>query len=71
MGRCERTSVSQPSGRKSQAVLLLGAGIPGVSGEANVQAPSTPGAMTGGLAKLPGVVPWAAVDGLFPNGGSV
>src|SRR5690606_24855927 len=53
---------------KSQAVLPLGAGIPGVSGEENVRAwPSS-----GALAKEPGVVPSPRVDGLWaPRRGSV
>ena len=56
----------QPRGRKSHAVFSDGAGIPGVSGELNVSAPPSCGA----FAKLPGVVPWAFVDGLFPNAGN-
>ena len=43
----------QPLGRKSQAVLSDGGGMPGVSGELKLSGPP----MSGGFAKLPGVVP--------------
>jgi hypothetical protein len=52
---------------KSQAVLSLGAGIPGVSGELKAYTVPTPGVR----AKLPGVVPAPLDDGLFPRGGRV
>jgi hypothetical protein len=42
---------------KSQAVFSDGAGIPGVSGDANVHRPARPLAIFGINAKLPGVVP--------------
>jgi len=63
------TPVSHPSGKKSQAVFPLGSGIPGVSGDANVYAPATPGFITGSFAKLPGLVPAAVVEGFDPSGG--
>jgi hypothetical protein len=44
--------------------------MPGVSGDENVQRPSGPGAIRGVGEKLPGVVPWAVVEGLFPTGGN-
>lgn len=66
-----RTSVVQPAGRKSQAVLSDGWGMPGVSGDENVQQPSGPGAIRDGFAKLPGDVPRARDDGFCPSGGSV
>ena len=63
------TKVPHPSGRKSHAVLSDGGGMPGVSGEAKVRAPSGPEEMVGRRAKLPGVVPWAPEEGLNPSGG--
>jgi hypothetical protein len=45
---------------KSHAVLVLGAGMPGVSGEEKVRGRP----MAGGLANEPGVVPAAVEDGL-------
>ncbi len=52
---------------KSQAVLSDGAGMPGVSGDENVQGvPTLPR-----CAKEPGVVPCFCVDGLSPSSGSV
>ena len=52
---------------KSHAVFELGAGIPGVSGEENVSGPP----MSGALAKEPGLVPCASVEGfLAPRMGS-
>jgi hypothetical protein len=62
--------VLHPSGRKSHAVFSDGCGIPGVSGEEYVQRPDTPGAIHGGTAKLPGVVPWDVDEGLVPTSGS-
>ncbi len=56
----------QPVGRKSQAVACDGAGMPGVSGELKARTPPT----SGRFAKLPGLVPCGAEDGLFPSGGS-
>jgi hypothetical protein len=41
-----------------------------VSGEEYVQRPVTPGAIHGGTAKLPGVVPWDVDEGLLPTSGS-
>jgi hypothetical protein len=64
------TLVFHPSGKKSQAVRSDTPGMPGVSGDAKVLAPSTPGAMVGGKAKLPGVVPAFVLEGLFPIGGN-
>jgi len=53
---------AQPWGRKSQAVLSLGGGMPGASGEENMSGPP----MSGALAKEPGVVtPWV-LPGLMP-----
>jgi hypothetical protein len=40
--------------------------MPGASGELKARGPPTCGA----FAKLPGVVPWACEDGLWPSGGS-
>jgi hypothetical protein len=57
----ERVATLQPSGRKSQAVLVLGAGMPGVSGEENMSGPPTSWA----LAKEPGVVTLAVRPGLW------
>ena len=45
-------------------------GMPGVSGDENVQRPSVPGAIFDRLAKLPGVVPAAWEDGFSPSGGN-
>jgi hypothetical protein len=56
----ESVATLQPSGRKSQAVLVLGAGIPGVSGEENMSGPPTSWA----LAKEPGVVTLGVRPGL-------
>jgi len=50
---------------KSHAVLSEGFGMPGVSGEEKVRAPP----ISGGFAKLPGVVPSSEEDGLFPSPG--
>jgi hypothetical protein len=44
--------------------------MPGVSGDEKVQRPAMPGAIRGGMAKLPGFVPAAVVDGFWPKGGS-
>ena len=55
---------------KSHAVLSLGAGMFGVSGELKVYAPALPAAIRGRFAKLPGVVTPAVLPGLFPSGGS-
>ncbi len=52
VGSCSSTSTVQPSGRKSQAVLSEGAGMPGVSGELKLSGPP----MSGVLANEPGVV---------------
>jgi hypothetical protein len=66
VARAARISTSQSSGRKSQAVLSDGAGMPGVSGDENVHGvPTRPR-----LAKEPGVVPAVVEDGLSPSGGS-
>jgi hypothetical protein len=60
------TTHTQSGGMKSQAVLSLGAGMPGASGDEKVRGvPTAPR-----LAKLPGDVPCAAVEGLSPSGGS-
>ena len=57
-----------PAGRKSQAVLWLGAGIPGVSGDEYASGPPTLGA----LANEPGFVPSRRLDGLWaPRRGRV
>src|SRR5438105_4010618 len=61
------THDSHSSGRKSQAVLSLMGGIPGVSGELKVR--GEPTALL--FAKEPGVVPWFSVEGLSPRGGRV
>src|SRR6266480_395816 len=59
-------SRTQSSGMKSHAVLSDGAGMPGVSGELNVQGvPTRPR-----CANAPGDVPCRSVDGLSPSGGS-
>src|SRR5690349_12706144 len=55
-----RRTTLQPSGRKSHAVLSLGAGMPGVSGEGNISAPP----ISGALAKDPGVVTSGVEAGL-------
>jgi hypothetical protein len=55
---------------KSQAVFVDGSGMPGVSGEANVYRPATPGAILLGAAKLAGVVPARIEEGFPPSGGS-
>ncbi len=58
----------QPAGMKSHAVLSLGSGMPGVSGDENERGPP----MSARFAKEPGVVPWATDDGLkAPRSGSV
>jgi hypothetical protein len=44
--------------------------MPGVSGDEYVHRPVTPGAIQGGMAKLPGVVPWLVDEGLLPTSGS-
>ena len=54
---------------KSQAVFVGRPGIPVELGELNVAAPSRPGLMHAGLAKLPGVVTLSDVPGLPPTGG--
>ena len=59
-GFAASVTTDQPSGRKSHAVFMLGAGMPGVSGELNASGPPT----SARRAKLPGVVPCASVDGL-------
>src|SRR5438552_13132449 len=57
----------QSRGMKSHAVLSLGSGIPGVSGEENVHGvPTRPR-----NANDPGVVPQLVDDELPPSGGSV
>ena len=68
-GACQRPSASrrQSGGMKSQAVLCEGGGMPGASGELKARLPPS----WGGLAKLPGVVPCAPLDGSAPPGGSV
>jgi hypothetical protein len=53
------SSTDQPSGRKSHAVLVLGAGMPGVSGLANMSGPP----ISGASAKLPGVGAWGSIPG--------
>ena len=60
VGASASSTVDQPVGRKSHAVLLLGAGMPGVSGELNASGPP----MSARRANDPGVVPCACVDGL-------
>ncbi|GJM20754.1 MAG: hypothetical protein DHS20C15_06690 [Planctomycetota bacterium] len=50
---------------KSHAVLSLGCGMPGVSGELKVHGVPT----RGPFAKLPGEVPSAREDGLLPSWG--
>src|SRR3954467_10502779 len=58
----------QPTGRKSHAVLSLGWGMPGVSGDENVSAPPRFGA----LANEPGLVPSRRVEGFAaPRSGRV
>ncbi len=47
------STLAQPSGRKSHAVLSLGAGMPGVSGDENVSGPP----ICAAWAKDPGDVP--------------
>jgi hypothetical protein len=55
---------------KSQAVFVEGAGMPGVSGDENVNRPAAPVRTRLGAAKLAGLVP-AQVDEAFPpSGGS-
>ena len=55
-------AVAPPTrGKKSQAVLSLGAGMPGVSGDEKLSGPP----MSGGLAKEPGLVPSRKLDGLW------
>ena len=51
---------------KSQAVKAEGWGIPGVSGELKLCLPP----ISGGFAKLPGVVPCPNIEGLLPKLGS-
>jgi hypothetical protein len=51
---------------KSHAVLVLGSGMPGVSGELNAHAVPT----RGGLANEPGEVPCLKVEGFSPSGGN-
>jgi hypothetical protein len=55
-----KTSTDQSSGRKSQAVFVLGAGMPGVSGDENMSGPPTSCL----LAKEPGVVTFGVAAGL-------
>src|SRR5687767_7697876 len=63
-----RISARQSSGKKSQAVLSLGGGIPGVSGEENINGPP----ISGAFAKLPGVVTFGVAAGLLaPFSGSL
>src|SRR6188768_4351415 len=58
----------QPGGKKSHAVLSLGWGMPGVSGDENVSAPPRFGA----LAKEPGLVPSRWLEGFAaPRSGKV
>ena len=55
---------------KSQAVLVDGSGMPGVSGEVKVNRPAAPAAIREGAAKLAGLVPALVDDAFPPNGGS-
>ncbi len=61
-----RSPSFQSGGMKSHAVFADGSGMPGVSGELKLSGPP----MSARLAKLPGFVPWARLDGLPPRGGS-
>src|SRR5580704_2335302 len=61
---------TQPAGMNSQAVFIDGAGMPGVSGDENVNRPAAPAAMRLGAAKLAGLVPARLDDAFPPNGGS-
>src|SRR6478735_2955731 len=64
----EKPSRFQPAGKKSHAVLSLGAGMPGVSGDENVSGPP----IAAVLANEPGFVPSRAVEGLAaPRSGKV
>jgi hypothetical protein len=49
------------------AVTVDGAGIPGVSGDENVNGPP----ISGGSARLPGLVPSARLEGFEPPAGRV
>src|SRR6187402_3264550 len=61
-------SRNQPSGKKSHAVLVLGCGMPGVSGEENDSAPPRFGA----FANDPGFVPSRKLEGFAaPRSGRV
>src|SRR5262245_22792714 len=60
------TGATAPEGRKSHAVLSLGGGIPGVSGDEYAYGvPTLPG-----FVNEPGVVTCRSVEGFSPRGGS-